>query len=121
MYNIFLQFSKKISSILGSPWAFFSALFLMIVWLVYGFLIFPTQSVQLALHTFTGVCTFLLVFLLQNTQNRDTQEIKLKLNELIKTDHNARNKMLDLSKFDVEEIKEIEDFYKKICDKRERK
>ena len=73
---------------------------------------------QLAINTGITILTFLMVFLIQNTQNRDSRATHLKLDELIKAVHGARNSMIDLDRLTDDELRELEAEYKKLCDRR---
>jgi low affinity Fe/Cu permease len=91
----FRQAAAVVASKLGSPWAFFTAVSLVVVWAITGPLFGFSQTWQLIINTGTTVITFLMVFLLQSTQNRDAKAIHLKLDELIRCSK-ARNSFADL-------------------------
>jgi low affinity Fe/Cu permease len=91
----------------GSPAAFLVALLLVIVWLITGPYFRYSDSWQLVINTGTTIVTFLMVFLIQNTQNRDTREIHLKLDELIRSHEPARNLFMNLEHLSDEELDEL--------------
>ncbi|AFL87778.1 putative small integral membrane protein [Terriglobus roseus DSM 18391] len=92
----FGRFAAKSSGWLGSKWAFCAAVLLIVVWAVMGPLFHYSQAWQLVINTGTTIVTFLMVFLIQNTQNRDARAINLKLDELIRAHKRARNQMIDI-------------------------
>jgi low affinity Fe/Cu permease len=106
--------ANKIADNVGSPGAFGVGLLAVIVWAVTGPVYHYSDSWQLVINTTTSVVTFLMVFLIQNTQNRDAQAMQLKLNELIRAVSTARNMMVDLENCSEEEIKEIREEFQNI-------
>jgi low affinity Fe/Cu permease len=92
----FGQFANSCSTYLGSRWAFAAAVGIIIVWGVTGPLYHFSDTWQLVINTGTTIVTFLMVFLIQNTQNRDARAINLKLNELIDAIKSAKNEMIDI-------------------------
>lgn len=115
---IFSNFSKIISETVGSPISFLTAVLFIVVWLVSGPFFHFSENWQLIVNTGTTIITFLIVFLIQHTQNRDTEIINLKLDELIKGHKGSKNSIIDLSQLSDEELKELEKSYKKLCDTR---
>jgi low affinity Fe/Cu permease len=113
--ELFRKFSSKTSAIVGSSYAFIFAVLIIIVWAASGPAFHYSDTWQLVINTGTTIITFLMVFLIQNTQNRDAKAIHLKLDELIKATHGARNKMIDLDALSDEQLKELEEDYKRIC------
>jgi low affinity Fe/Cu permease len=113
--ELFRKFSSKTSAIVGSSWAFIFAVLLVVVWAATGPMFNYSQNWQLIINTGTTIITFLMVFLIQNTQNRDSKAIHLKLDELIKATKGARNKMIDLDKLSDAQLLELEEDYKRIC------
>jgi low affinity Fe/Cu permease len=103
----FRAFANKIADKTGSAGVFGACLAVVIVWAATGPLYHYSDTWQLVINTGTSVVTFLMVFLIQNTQNRDAQAMQLKLNELIRAVSTARNMMVDLENCSEEEIKEI--------------
>lgn len=92
----FGQFANTCSTYLGSRWAFAAAIGIIIVWGISGPIYHYSDTWQLVINTGTTIVTFLMVFLIQNTQNRDARAINLKLNELIESINSARNEMIDI-------------------------
>jgi low affinity Fe/Cu permease len=92
----FGQFANSCSLYLGSRWAFTAAIGIIVVWALTGPLYHYSDTWQLIINTGTTIVTFLMVFLIQNTQNRDARAINLKLNELIESIKSARNEMIDI-------------------------
>jgi low affinity Fe/Cu permease len=115
--ELFRKFANYTSAVVGSSWAFIAATLLIIVWATTGPMFDYSNTWQLVINTGTTIITFLMVFLIQNTQNRDAKAIHLKLDELIKATKGARNKMIDLDKLSDEQLKELEEEYKRICAK----
>ncbi|WP_019217441.1 low affinity iron permease family protein [Legionella tunisiensis] len=103
--NHFNNFAKRISDAVGRSWCFVIALSLILVWLITGPLFNFSDTWQLIINTGTTIITFLMVFLIQNTQNRDTKILNLKIDELIKSKKNARKSILDLDKLSDEGLK----------------
>ncbi|AUH72675.1 low affinity iron permease family protein [Legionella sainthelensi] len=113
---LFQKFSEVVSKVTGSLWAFLTALFLIFLWVVSGPVFKFSDTWQLVINTGTTIVTFLMVFLIQHTQNRDTKIINLKLDELIKSTQDASNITLDLDELSDEELQILENKYKKMCD-----
>jgi low affinity Fe/Cu permease len=116
MNELFRKFSSKTSEAVGSSWAFILAVLIIIVWATTGPIFHYSDTWQLVINTGTTIITFLMVFLIQNTQNRDAKAIHLKLDELIKATEGARNHMIDLDKLSDEQLKKLEAEYKRICE-----
>ena len=110
----FTEFSKWIAEVAGHPITFSLALLTIIVWGVTGPVFGYSDTWQLLINTGTTIVTFLMVFLIQKTQNRDTQAIHLKLDELIRVTKGARNMMLDLEHMDDESLKRLRDIYERL-------
>ena len=94
--DAFRVFARRSSNMLGSAWAFTAALLVVVIWLVTGPVFHFSNTWQLIINTATTIITFLMVFLIQNTQNRDAKAVHLKLDELIRAIKNARNELVDL-------------------------
>ncbi|KTD13405.1 low affinity iron permease family protein [Legionella jamestowniensis] len=116
--NYFARFAKVISDAVGTVWSFLLALLAIVIWTVTGPLFHFSDTWQLIINTGTTIITFLMVFLIQHTQNRDTVILNLKLDELIKSHKSANNQSIDLNKLTDEELLVLEKEYKKICNKR---
>jgi low affinity Fe/Cu permease len=110
----FTEFSKCIAEVAGHPVTFSFALLTIIFWGVTGPLFGYSDTWQLLINTGTTIVTFLMVFLIQKTQNRDTQAIHLKLDELIRVTKGARNMMLDLEHMDDESLKRLREIYERL-------
>src|SRR4051812_14840735 len=100
----FGQFANTCSTYLGSRWAFASALGVIVAWAIVGPFYHFSDTWQLVINTGTTIVTFLMVFLIQNTQNRDARAINLKLNELIESIKSAHNDMIDIEHLSDAEI-----------------
>jgi low affinity Fe/Cu permease len=110
---IFTAFTSKTAKATGSIWAFLLAVFIIIVWGVTGPLFHYSDTWQLVINTGTTIITFLMVFLIQNTQNRDAKAMQLKLDELIFSMKGARNEMLDIEELTDEQLESIAEAYRK--------
>lgn len=111
----FFYFAERASFLVGDARSFFLACFFVFLWLVSGPFFKFSDTWQLIINSSTSILTFLIVFLIQNTQNRDTKILNLKIDELIKANKNADNHSIDLAKLTDEELKHLEEEYKKIC------
>lgn len=114
MSDFFGKFSKAISNVLGKPISFSLALIAILLWLFLGVYYSFSDSWQLVINTVTTIITFLMVFLIQNTQNRDTLALHLKLDEIIKAVKGAHNEMVDIEALSDEELEAIHAHYEKI-------
>ncbi len=110
----FGRFAAKTSHYLGSRWAFVSAIGVILIWALTGPIFHFSDAWQLVINTGTTIVTFLMVFLIQNTQNRDAKAIHLKLNELIHAVDKAKNKMIDVESLSDLELDELARTYEKI-------
>jgi len=111
--DAFRVFARRSSSMLGSAWAFTAALLVIVIWLVTGPVFHFSNTWQLIINTATTIITFLMVFLIQNTQNRDAKAVHLKLDELIRAIRNARNELVDLEELSNEELKKLEEQFRR--------
>ena len=102
------------SSYVGSKWGFGVAVLVIIVWAITGPIYKYSDAWQLVINTGTTIVTFLMVFLIQNTQNRDARAIHLKLDELIHALSGAKNQMIDIEKLSDQELDELSEKYEKI-------
>ena len=103
----FNQFARFTADMTGSPWAFITALGVVILWGVTGPLFGYSDTWQLVINTSTTIITFIMVFLIQSTQNRDSQAIHLKLDELLRAAGRARNELVDLEDLSEKEIEAL--------------
>jgi low affinity Fe/Cu permease len=117
--DAFRVFARRTSVMLGSAWAFVGALFIIVVWAVTGPTFHFSDTWQLIINTGTTIVTFLMVFLIQNTQNRDAKAVHLKLDEIIRALKKARNEMVDLEELSDEELGKLEDQFRRIRSKAE--
>ena len=113
--NWFSKFSTGLSTMAGKPATFVIAVVLVVVWGVSGPMFHFSDTWQLVINTSTTIVTFLMVFLIQNTQNRDTAAIQLKLDELIRANENARNAMLTLEDLTEEQLLRLKSSFARIA------
>lgn len=114
MNELFRRFSVIVSAAMGTPLAFALATLVILAWAVTGPLFGFSDTWQLAVNTLTTVVTFLMVFLIQNTQNRDSKAIHLKLDELIRSVHGARNRLVNLESLSDEELELLQREFEKL-------
>jgi len=112
--GFFNSFSEKATKIAGKPVSFILAFVIIIVWAVSGKLFNYSDTWQLVINTGTTIITFLMVFLIQQTQNKDTMAIHLKLNELLASNHDASNRLIDIEDLTEDELEIIKKFYIKL-------
>jgi low affinity Fe/Cu permease len=117
--DAFGVFARKTSSVLGSAWAFVIAILIIIIWAMTGPAFGYSDTWQLIINTGTTIVTFLMVFLIQNTQNRDAKAVHLKLDELIRALEPARNKLVDLEKLSDDDLKALEKEFETLRQKAE--
>ena len=106
--DFFHTFAKRTSDWVGSPWAFILAVVVVIIWTTTGPLFDYSDTWQLVINTGTTIVTFLMVFLIQNSQNRDAKAIHLKLDELIHKVKGARNSLIDLEDCTDDELDRLQ-------------
>jgi low affinity Fe/Cu permease len=111
---LFEKISAKITRGTGSPLAFIVAASLIIVWLISGPLFGFSDTWQLIINTGTTIITFLMVFVIQHSQNKDTMALQLKLNELIASHDKASNRLIDVEDLTEEELMQLKKFYIKL-------
>jgi len=113
----FARLAKATSRVTGRPAAFLLAVGMILAWLVTGPLFAFSDTWQLVINTTTTVVTFLMVFLIQNTQNRDTEALQVKLDELLRATAGAHNALLDLEELEEEELDRIRAAYAKLAER----
>jgi low affinity Fe/Cu permease len=106
--EFFRRFAKLVAAAIGSPYAFVFALVMILVWGLLGPVFKFSDTWQLVINTTTTIVTFLVVFMIQNTQNRDSKALHLKLDELIRSIKGARNGLIDSEDLGDEEIERLE-------------
>src|SRR6185369_4395736 len=111
----FNRFAKSTARLAGRPMSFIAAVGIIVIWAVSGPMFGFSDTWQLVINTGTTIITFLMVFLIQNTQNRDAEAIHIKLDELIQVNHAAHNALLDLENVDDEELEAIRETYRKVA------
>ena len=118
--DAFRIFARRASIVLGSAWAFASAILVIVIWGLTGPTFHFSNTWQLIINTGTTIVTFLMVFLIQNTQNRDAKAAHLKLDELIRALKGARNELIDLEKLADEDLTSLEKQFERVRKKAER-
>ncbi len=111
MKKLFDVFSSKVTAAAGSPLAFISAFLIIIGWAITGPLFHFSDTWQLVINTGTTIITFLMVFVIQQTQNKDTKALHLKLNELIACNNHASNRLIDIEDLSSDEIDVLKRYY----------
>ena len=119
--SIFTRFAKWASRATGKPAMFISAVAIVLIWAITGPIFDFSDTWQLVINTGTTIITFLMVFLIQNTQNRDTEAMQIKLDELIRAMSGAQNTMMDLEELDEKELDKIRADYEKLAVKARKK
>ena len=114
MNEIFRRFAHQSSQILGSAWAFIAAVLVIVVWGLTGPIFGFSNTWQLVINTGTTVVTFLMVFLIQNTQNRDAKSLHLKLDELIRGVQGARTGLVGLEELTDSELDDLQQQFERI-------
>ncbi|CAN7231737.1 low affinity iron permease family protein [Pseudoxanthomonas sp. LjRoot168] len=113
--SAFTRLAKKASTFTGRPACFALALGIIAVWAVTGPLFKFSDTWQLVINTGTTIITFLMVFLIQNTQNRDTEAMQIKLDELIRVSRSANNALLDLEELEEKELDALRERYERMA------
>jgi len=118
--DAFRIFARRSSAVLGSAWAFGIAILVIVIWGLTGPAFHYSNTWQLIINTGTTIVTFLMVFLIQNTQNRDAKAAHLKLDEIIRALQGARNELIDLEKLADEDLTSLEKQFERVRKKAER-
>ena len=113
----FPTFARWMANASAKPVTFALAVLAVLIWAATGPMFGYSDTWQLVINTGTTIVTFLMVFLIQNTQNRDTQALQLKLDELIRVSKGAHNLMLDLEQLDDEHLERLRQLYEKLANK----
>jgi low affinity Fe/Cu permease len=116
MNEYFRKFAQCISEITGSPWAFILAASTIAIWIITGPFFSFSDTWQLVINTGTTIVTFLMVFLIQNTQNRDSKAIQLKLDELIRAVGDANNSMIDIEELSDKQLQQLQQSFRQMHD-----
>jgi low affinity Fe/Cu permease len=114
--DAFFHFSRHAAHRVGHPFAFVLAAAVIAVWAVTGPIFGWSDTWQLVINTGTTIVTFLMVFLIQNTQNRDSEAVQLKLDELIRSTKRARNALLDLEELSEEELAKLRKEFRRLAE-----
>ncbi len=115
--DAFRAFARSASAVLGTAWAFVFAIVIIVIWAASGHIFHYSDTWQLIINTGTTIVTFLMVFLIQNTQNRDSKAVHLKLDELIRAASGARNKMVDLERMSDTDLGKLQAQFAQISKK----
>jgi low affinity Fe/Cu permease len=118
--STFTRMAKAAARFAGHPLCFAMAFGIVLLWLVSGPVFGFSDTWQLIINTGTTIITFLMVFLIQNTQNRDTEAMQIKLDELIRATRGANNRLLDLEELEEKELEDLRDQYEGIAEKARR-
>ena len=121
MTNGFRRVADATGSVVGSPWAFTATVALTALWLLLGPVFQFSDTWQLTMNTAASQVTFLIAFLLQNTQNRDTRALQLKLDELIRSTAGARSQLIQLEELDDEQLDALKREFERLNERRSRK
>src|SRR5512142_2915993 len=113
--STFSRFAKWTARVSGQPTTFGLALLIIVVWAITGPVFRFSDTWQLVINTSTTIITFLMVFLIQNTQNRDAEAMQLKLDELIRAIGGAKNTLIDLEEMDEDELDTVREGYEKLA------
>ncbi len=111
---IFQRVSAKAAEWFGSPWAFIACVMMIVIWLITGPVFHFSDTWQLVANTATSIITFLMVFIIQNSQNRDTRALHLTLDELIRATQGTRNAMVNLEDLSDEQIARLKDEFERV-------
>jgi low affinity Fe/Cu permease len=121
MTNGFRRIADVTASAVGSPWTFSATLVLTALWLVLGPVFRFSDTWQLTMNTAASQVTFLIAFLLQNTQNRDTRALQLKLDELIRSTAGARPQLMNLEELDDDQLEALKREFERLSERKRRR
>jgi len=111
----FRRAASRISCALGSAWAFVAAASLVLMWAAVGPFVDYSNNWQLVINTGTTIATFLMLFVLQNSQNRDTKALNIKLDELLRAIEGARTGLVNVNELSDEELSRLEEEFRKLA------
>lgn len=114
--RVFDEFSTKVTKITGTHWAFITAIAVVLLWAITGPFFHYSDTWQLVINTGTTIVTFLMVFVIQQSQNKDTIALQIKLNELIAANKDASNRLIDSEDLTAEELEVLKKFYIKLSE-----
>ena len=114
MNGLFRKFAQAVSNIVGTSWVFIMAVGIVVIWAATGPMFHYSDTWQLVINTGTTIITFLMVFLIQNTQNRDAKAIHLKLDELLRGVKGARTKLVNLESLSDQELDELQKEFERL-------
>lgn len=114
--DMFHRFAAGSALAVGSTWSFLPAIAVVLTWAVTGPLFAYSDTWQLIINTGTAIVTFLMVFLIQNAQNRSDQAVQIKLDELIRAMQGARNRLLDLEDMSDDDLRRLQEEFKRLRD-----
>ena len=118
MTNAFRRIADVTGAVVGSPWAFTANIALTVLWLLLGPVFQFSDTWQLTMNTAASQVTFLIAFLLQNTQNRDTRALQLKLDELIRSTAGARSQLIQLEELDDDQLDALKREFERLHERR---
>ncbi len=114
MQQFFRRLAQATAQAVGTPWTFLGAVLIVVIWAGSGPTFHYSDTWQLVINTGTTIVTFLMVFLIQNTQNRDAKVMQLKLDELIRATNTARNRLLDMEAMSDAELAQLQKEFKEL-------
>lgn len=117
MRDRFARFAASAARLTGSHWAFLIATAIILVWAISGPVFGFSDTWQLVINTSTTIVTFLMVFLIQNSQNRESRATQLKLDELIRSIHNASDRLIDIEGADEEDLERLQEIFRRRAEK----
>lgn len=120
MIKDFRRVADRTAAIAGSPWVFVTTVIATVIWLVLGPVFHFSDTWQLTMNTAASQLTFLIAFLLQNTQNRDTRALQLKLDELLRSTSGARPQLINLEELDEEQLQALTRDFERLREHRSR-
>ena len=112
----FEHVSRRVTRATGRPWAFLAALLIVVLWAISGPLFGFADTWQLVINTGTTIVTFLMVFLIQQTQNKDGKAVELKLNELVAATKGASNRLIDVESLSEDELDVLEGYFRQLVE-----